>query len=190
MCLVTHTTLLPRGNTPSTSTNISTRTRTGTATSTITTDTTAAQPPTNAPLPPSVAVGGSKVVPQPQTGADPTGPKVAPQSIVGDPPAPPSVGAPGTAPPITANNPNYQHSTAPAKTATPTSRRREAPMGPVFKTEEELERERNRVRVVYDPLTGRNRTVRGDGEIIETIVSREEQLALRKMASSKPWIGF
>lgn len=39
-------------------------------------------------------------------------------------------------------------------------------------TKEEWEKKQNTIRRVYDPETGRNRLVRGDGEIIEEIVSK------------------
>ena len=43
------------------------------------------------------------------------------------------------------------------------------------------------VREVFEPETGRMRLVRGDGEIIERIVSRQEQEDIRRHASR--WVG-
>ena len=48
-------------------------------------------------------------------------------------------------------------------------------------TKEEYERQQSVVRRVYDPDTGRHRLVKGDGEIIEEIVSRERQKAINKV---------
>ncbi|CAI7995698.1 ADP-ribosylation factor-like protein 6-interacting protein 4 [Geodia barretti] len=45
-------------------------------------------------------------------------------------------------------------------------------------TKEEWERQQSIVRRVYDPDTGRHRLVKGDGEIIEEIVSKERQKAI------------
>ena len=50
-------------------------------------------------------------------------------------------------------------------------------------TKEEYERQQSVVRRVYDPDTGRHRLVKGDGEIIEEIVSRERQKAINKVSS-------
>ena len=47
--------------------------------------------------------------------------------------------------------------------------------------------ERNKVRQVFDPATGRVRLVRGAGEIIEQIVSKAEQKRLRQLATT--WDG-
>eukprot|EP00192_Tetraselmis_astigmatica_P020321 CAMPEP_0117662200 /NCGR_PEP_ID=MMETSP0804-20121206/7930_1 /TAXON_ID=1074897 /ORGANISM="Tetraselmis astigmatica, Strain CCMP880" /LENGTH=190 /DNA_ID=CAMNT_0005469091 /DNA_START=747 /DNA_END=1316 /DNA_ORIENTATION=+ len=44
-------------------------------------------------------------------------------------------------------------------------------------------REKERVREVYEPETGRVRLVKGDGEIVEQIVSRDEQQRIRNTAS-------
>ena len=48
-------------------------------------------------------------------------------------------------------------------------------------TKEEYERQQSVVRRVFDPDTGRHRLVKGDGEIIEEIVSREQQKAINKV---------
>ena len=48
-------------------------------------------------------------------------------------------------------------------------------------TKEEYERQQSVVRRVFDPDTGRHRLVKGDGEIIEEIVSRERQKAINKV---------
>ncbi len=46
------------------------------------------------------------------------------------------------------------------------------------------------VREVVDPITGRIRTVRGTGEVIERIVSREEHARLNRKATSGDGVGF
>eukprot|EP00013_Stygamoeba_regulata_P029006 CAMPEP_0177653556 /NCGR_PEP_ID=MMETSP0447-20121125/13804_1 /TAXON_ID=0 /ORGANISM="Stygamoeba regulata, Strain BSH-02190019" /LENGTH=192 /DNA_ID=CAMNT_0019157031 /DNA_START=151 /DNA_END=729 /DNA_ORIENTATION=- len=48
---------------------------------------------------------------------------------------------------------------------------------------EEHQKRANAVRKVYDPDTGRVRYVKGDGEIVERIVSKEEHLRLNKIAT-------
>ena len=48
-------------------------------------------------------------------------------------------------------------------------------------TKEEYERQQSVVRRVYDPDTGRHRLIKGDGEIIEEIVSRERQKVINKV---------
>eukprot|EP00873_Tetraselmis_striata_P002162 jgi/Tetstr1/422426/TSEL_013264.t1 len=50
-------------------------------------------------------------------------------------------------------------------------------------TAEQHQRDAERVRKVYEPETGRVRLVKGSGEIVEQIVSREEQEAIRKRAT-------
>ena len=42
------------------------------------------------------------------------------------------------------------------------------------------------VRKVYEPETGRTRLVKGNGEIVEAIISREEQQRIRHRASRMP----
>ena len=48
---------------------------------------------------------------------------------------------------------------------------------------EEHQARQSIVREVYDPETGRTRLVRGDGEIIERIVSRDEHAAINRQAT-------
>ncbi|XP_075264723.1 ADP-ribosylation factor-like protein 6-interacting protein 4 [Convolutriloba macropyga] len=50
-------------------------------------------------------------------------------------------------------------------------------------TASEYAPEKERVREVYEPETGRVRLVKGDGEVVEKIVSREEQERIRKTAT-------
>lgn len=50
-------------------------------------------------------------------------------------------------------------------------------------TKEEYEKHQSETRYVYDPDTGRNRLVRGSGEIIEEIVSRDRHKAINKQAT-------
>uniref|UniRef100_A0A7S4J1R6 ADP-ribosylation factor-like protein 6-interacting protein 4 n=1 Tax=Odontella aurita TaxID=265563 RepID=A0A7S4J1R6_9STRA len=49
---------------------------------------------------------------------------------------------------------------------------------------EEYEAQRSVIREVYDPDTGRMRLVRGDGEIIERIVSREDHARINRLATA------
>ncbi|XP_064612972.1 ADP-ribosylation factor-like protein 6-interacting protein 4 isoform X2 [Liolophura sinensis] len=49
-------------------------------------------------------------------------------------------------------------------------------------TKEEWEKEQSVVRRVFDPDTGRTRLIKGDGEIIEEIVSKERQMEINKAA--------
>ncbi|GAV01310.1 hypothetical protein RvY_12044 [Ramazzottius varieornatus] len=55
------------------------------------------------------------------------------------------------------------------------------PKGPM--TKEQWEAQRNTLRRVLDAETGRMRLVRGDGEIVEEIVSREQHIAINKAAT-------
>jgi len=55
------------------------------------------------------------------------------------------------------------------------------PMIPM--SQEEYIKKSNQISEVFDPDTGRTRLVKGSGEIIEKIVSRDQQNAIRKMAS-------
>ncbi|KAI0235262.1 hypothetical protein LSAT2_014241 [Lamellibrachia satsuma] len=50
-------------------------------------------------------------------------------------------------------------------------------------TKEEWEKKQSEVCRVYDPETGRNRLVRGEGEIIEEIVSRDRHKEINKLAT-------
>lgn len=58
---------------------------------------------------------------------------------------------------------------------------RAAAMRPM--TKEEWEKKQNTIRRVYDPETGRNRLVRGDGEIIEEIVSKDRHKEINQQST-------
>ncbi|XP_067942218.1 ADP-ribosylation factor-like protein 6-interacting protein 4 [Watersipora subatra] len=60
--------------------------------------------------------------------------------------------------------------------------------GPI--TKEMWEKQQETVRRVYDPDTGRNRLVKGSGEIIEEIVSKEKQRQINKMATLGDGISY
>ena len=47
-----------------------------------------------------------------------------------------------------------------------------------------------RIREVVDPHTGRTRLIRGTGEVIERIVSRDEHCRLNRCATSGDGSGF
>ena len=55
---------------------------------------------------------------------------------------------------------------------------------------EEHQARQSIVREVYDPETGRTRLVRGDGEIIERIVSRDEHAAINRQATRGDGASF
>jgi len=55
---------------------------------------------------------------------------------------------------------------------------------------EEHEAKQSIVREVYDPETGRTRLVRGDGEIIERIVSRDQHAAINRQATRGDGASF
>ena len=50
-------------------------------------------------------------------------------------------------------------------------------------TKEEWEKQQSIVRRVYDPETGRNRLVKGDGEILEEIVSKDKHREINKQST-------
>ena len=50
-------------------------------------------------------------------------------------------------------------------------------------TKEEWEKRQSVVRRVFDPDTGRHRLIKGDGEVLEEIVSRQRQQEINKMAT-------
>lgn len=50
-------------------------------------------------------------------------------------------------------------------------------------TKEEWDLRQSEVRRVYDPETGRNRLVKGDGEIIEEIVSKDRHKEINKQST-------
>jgi len=51
-------------------------------------------------------------------------------------------------------------------------------------TKEEWEKRQSQVRRVYDPETGRNRLVKGDGEIMEEIVSKDRHHEINKQSTT------
>ncbi|KAL6417938.1 hypothetical protein ACFW04_012432 [Cataglyphis niger] len=50
-------------------------------------------------------------------------------------------------------------------------------------TKEEWEKRQNMIRRVYDQETGRYRLIKGDGEVLEEIVSRERHKEINKQAT-------
>ena len=48
---------------------------------------------------------------------------------------------------------------------------------------EEYERKRNTIRRVVDPETGRSRLIRGEGEVLEEIVSRDRHKEINKVST-------
>ena len=48
---------------------------------------------------------------------------------------------------------------------------------------EEYERKRNTIRRVVDPETGRSRLIRGEGEVLEEIVSRDRHKEINKVSA-------
>ena len=57
-------------------------------------------------------------------------------------------------------------------------------------TKEQFEKQQSVVRRVYDPDTGRHRLVKGTGEIIEEIVSKERQKQINKQATQNEGVSF
>ena len=57
-------------------------------------------------------------------------------------------------------------------------------------TQAEWEARQSVVRRVYDEETGRSRLVKGDGEILEEIVSRERHLEINKLATKGDGTAF
>ncbi|CAH1232295.1 ARL6IP4 [Branchiostoma lanceolatum] len=57
-------------------------------------------------------------------------------------------------------------------------------------TKEEWEKQQSVVRRVFDPDTGRNRLVKGDGEIIEEIVSKERHKQINQQATQGDGLSF
>jgi hypothetical protein len=55
---------------------------------------------------------------------------------------------------------------------------------------EQYESQQSQIREVYDPQSGRYRTVRGTGEIIERIVSRADHAAINKQATQGDGSSF
>lgn len=81
-------------------------------------------------------------------------------------------------------------STSFAEISEPTKSERIDDVGPCDKrvmvpmTKEQWEKERQKIRHVFDPETGRNRLVRGNGEILEEIVSKKRHEEINKQATS------
>lgn len=50
-------------------------------------------------------------------------------------------------------------------------------------TPEEYQQRQNRIRREIDPTTGRSRLIKGDGEILEEIVSKDRHMAINKEAT-------
>lgn len=61
------------------------------------------------------------------------------------------------------------------------------PKAPGPMSKQEYEKLNSQIREVRDPKTGRVRLVRGEGEILEQIVSKEEQQKIRRLATA--WDG-
>lgn len=57
-------------------------------------------------------------------------------------------------------------------------------------TKEEYEKQQSVVRRVFDPDTGRNRLVRGEGEIIEEVVSRQRHQEINRQATQGDGLSF
>jgi hypothetical protein len=57
-------------------------------------------------------------------------------------------------------------------------------------TREQYEAEQSKVREVYDPESGRMRLVRGSGEIIERIVSRQAHQQINQQATRGDGASF
>ncbi|XP_060075619.1 ADP-ribosylation factor-like protein 6-interacting protein 4 isoform X2 [Ylistrum balloti] len=57
-------------------------------------------------------------------------------------------------------------------------------------TKEEWEKQQSVVRRVYDPETGRNRLIKGDGEVIEEIVSRERHKEINQQSTRGDGLFF
>ncbi|KAJ8660732.1 hypothetical protein O0I10_003375 [Lichtheimia ornata] len=63
-----------------------------------------------------------------------------------------------------------------------------APMIP--QTKEDYEKQRSVIRHEYDPETGRMRLVRGSGEILESLVSRDQHRQINKTATMTDGMTF
>lgn len=57
-------------------------------------------------------------------------------------------------------------------------------------TREQYEAKRSEIREEYDAETGRYRLVRGTGEVLERIVSRDEHLAINRQATRGDGASF
>jgi hypothetical protein len=70
-------------------------------------------------------------------------------------------------------------------TQTTTSRKAMVPM-----TREEYEKQQSIVREVYDPESGRMRLIRGTGEVIERIVTRDQHASINRRATTGDGVSF
>lgn len=52
-------------------------------------------------------------------------------------------------------------------------------------TPEEYQKRQSRIRHEVDPVTGRKRLIKGDGEILEEFVSRKRHVEINKQATYK-----
>ncbi|ORY30316.1 hypothetical protein BCR33DRAFT_714903 [Rhizoclosmatium globosum] len=85
-------------------------------------------------------------------------------------------------PPIPPTTSDHKHHLPPSRSIQPpTASNTRTPMVP--QRPEEFEREQQQVRRIIDPIDGRSRLVKGTGEIIEEIVSRERHHEINKQAT-------
>ncbi|KAI7867206.1 nuclear RNA-splicing-associated protein-domain-containing protein [Spinellus fusiger] len=75
---------------------------------------------------------------------------------------------------------NKETATTTATTATTATTSHSAAITP--KTKAVYDKERSVIRSVYDPQTGRTRRVRATGEVLETIVTRDQHYQINKTA--------
>ncbi|XP_014678015.1 PREDICTED: ADP-ribosylation factor-like protein 6-interacting protein 4 [Priapulus caudatus] len=86
---------------------------------------------------------------------------------------------------VKSNVPQVAPPTAPEIEEAERARKVRAPM-----TKEEYDKQQSIVRRMYDPETGRSRLVRGEGEIIEEIVSRERHKEINRQATRGDGMSF
>ena len=77
-----------------------------------------------------------------------------------------------------------------ATKAEDTNESQDKKMAPVPMTKEEYDKKQSVVKRVFDEDTGRMRLVKGDGEIIEEIVSASRQKEINKMATKSDGQSF
>jgi len=80
---------------------------------------------------------------------------------------------------------NSGKASVPEEPAVQPKRRAMIPM-----SKEEYDKEQSKIREVYDPLSGRVRLVRGNGEIIERIVSSAAHRQINSLATSGDGLAF
>lgn len=61
-------------------------------------------------------------------------------------------------------------------------------LGPM--TKEQYEKKQSTIRRIFDEDTGRYRLIKGDGEIVEEIVSKERQQQINKIATAGDGMSF